>query len=81
VLPLFLLLFELLALLQLLVHSGVARGDEKCLQAIEAIKVILGLPGLLAGRLLCFCGYDMTFREFKVLRDPECAVCSVAGKP
>jgi molybdopterin/thiamine biosynthesis adenylyltransferase len=60
---------------------GPVPGVVACLQSIEAIKVILGLPGLLAGRLLCFCGYDMTFREFKILPDPECPVCSALGNP
>jgi molybdopterin/thiamine biosynthesis adenylyltransferase len=59
---------------------GPVPGVIACLQSIEAIKVILGLPGLLAGRLLCFCGSDLTFREFKISRDPECPVCSGLGR-
>jgi adenylyltransferase/sulfurtransferase len=39
------------------------------------MKLILGFEGLLKGRLLCFCGYDMTFREFKINRNPSCPVC------
>jgi molybdopterin/thiamine biosynthesis adenylyltransferase len=54
---------------------GPVPGLIACVQAIETVKIILGLGGLLTGRLLCFCGNDMTFREFKIARDPECEVC------
>jgi molybdopterin-synthase adenylyltransferase len=54
---------------------GPVPGVIACIQTIEAIKIIVGLEGLLNGRLLCFCGFDMTFREFKIKRDPECPVC------
>lgn len=55
---------------------GPVPGVIACIQAIEVIKLIVGLEGTLAGRLLCFCGYDMTFREFKIKRDPQCPVCA-----
>jgi molybdopterin/thiamine biosynthesis adenylyltransferase len=54
---------------------GPVPGMIACIQSIETIKIILGLGGLLTGRLLCFCGYDMTFREFKINKDPACPVC------
>ena len=54
---------------------GPAPGVIACLQAIEAIKWIVGIQGLLTGRLLSFCGFDMTFREFRISRNPDCAVC------
>jgi len=54
---------------------GPVPGVIACIQSIETIKLILGLEGLLTGRLLCFCGYDMTFREFKINRNPACPVC------
>jgi len=54
---------------------GSVPGVIASIQCIEAVKIILGFPGLLAGRLLCFCGTDMSFREFKVNRDPECPIC------
>ena len=57
---------------------GPVPGLIACIQSIETIKIILGLEGLLTGRLLCFSGYDMNFREFKITKDPECRVC---GKP
>jgi molybdopterin/thiamine biosynthesis adenylyltransferase len=55
---------------------GPVPGVISCIQSIEAVKIILGMQGLLTGRLLCFCGYDMTFREFKIGRDPKCPICS-----
>jgi adenylyltransferase/sulfurtransferase len=54
---------------------GPVPGVIACIQSIETMKLILGFSGLLTGRLLCFCGYDMTFREFKINRNPECPVC------
>ena len=54
---------------------GPAPGLIACIQVIEAVKIILGMPGLLTGRLLSFSGYDITFREFKILKDPKCPVC------
>jgi adenylyltransferase/sulfurtransferase len=54
---------------------GPVPGVIGCIQSIETIKILVGFEGLLTGRLLCFCGYDMTFREFKINRDPECPVC------
>lgn len=58
---------------------GPVPGVIACIQAMEAIKIILGMPGLLAGRLLSFSGCDITFREFKIHRDPQCPVCGSAG--
>lgn len=54
---------------------GPAPGLIACIQSIETLKLILGFDDLLAGRLLCFCGWDMTFREFKVNKNPTCPVC------
>ena len=57
---------------------GPVPGVISCIQSIETVKLILGFNELLTGRLLCFCGYDMTFREFKINRNPECRVCKMA---
>jgi len=54
---------------------GVLPGVVGMLQAIEAIKLILGLGDSLLGRLLHFDALKMKFREFKLRRDPECPVC------
>lgn len=54
---------------------GVLPGIIGMLQAIEAIKLILGLGDSLLGRLLHFDALKMKFREFHLRRDPECPVC------
>ncbi|MDA8379571.1 MAG: molybdopterin-synthase adenylyltransferase MoeB [Actinomycetota bacterium] len=54
---------------------GVLCGIIGSLQALEAIKVLLGLGDTLAGRLLAFDALEQTFRTFKVRRDPECPAC------
>ncbi len=54
---------------------GVLPGIVGTIQAIEAIKLVLGLGESLLGRLLHFDALKMKFREFKLRRDPECPVC------
>jgi adenylyltransferase/sulfurtransferase len=54
---------------------GVLPGVVGLIQATEAIKVILGKGELLMGRLLTYDALAMTFRQFRVRRDPRCAVC------
>ncbi len=54
---------------------GVLPGIIGMLQAIEALKLILGLGDSLVGRLLHFDALKMKFREFKLRRDPQCPVC------
>ena len=54
---------------------GVLPGIIGMVQAIEAIKLILGKGESLVGRLLHFDAMKMKFREFNVRRDPECPVC------
>lgn len=54
---------------------GVLPGIVGMLQAIEAIKLTLGLGDSLLGRLLHFDALKMKFREFHIRRDPECPVC------
>lgn len=46
------------------------------LQAMEALKIILGMKGLLAGRLLYFSGVEMSFREIRIEKNPDCEICS-----
>jgi hypothetical protein len=45
------------------------------IQALEAIKLLLGIGEPLIGRLLSFDALDESFRTFKVRRDPECPAC------
>jgi len=49
---------------------GVLPGIVGSLQAIEAIKLILGLGDPLIGRLLAYDSLEQTFREYKVRVDP-----------
>jgi adenylyltransferase/sulfurtransferase len=55
---------------------GVLPGVIGVLQAIEAIKLIVGIGDSLIGRLLNFDALKLKFREFKLRRDPKCPVCS-----
>ena len=54
---------------------GVLPGIVGCLQANEAIKLILGIGDPMIGRRLHFDALSFRFREIKLRRDPECAVC------
>jgi sulfur-carrier protein adenylyltransferase/sulfurtransferase len=49
---------------------GVLPGIVGSIQALEAIKLILGLGDGLIGRYLTFDALDMEFREFKIRKDP-----------
>jgi adenylyltransferase/sulfurtransferase len=54
---------------------GVLPGVVGLIQATEAIKLLLGQGDSLEGRLLAYDALKMSFRQFKVRRDPGCAVC------
>jgi molybdopterin/thiamine biosynthesis adenylyltransferase/rhodanese-related sulfurtransferase len=54
---------------------GVLPGIIGSIQAMEAIKLILGLGDPLIGRLLAYDAEEESFRNFKVNRDPECPAC------
>jgi len=45
------------------------------IQAMETIKLILGIGEVLSGRLLLFDALAMEFRQVRIRRDPNCAVC------
>ena len=49
---------------------GVLPGIVGSIQALEAIKLILGLGDSLRGRLLAFDALEMSFREYKLNVDP-----------
>ncbi len=55
---------------------GVLPGMIGVMQAIEAVKLIVGIGEPLIGRLIHFDALKMKFREFKLRRDPKCPVCS-----
>ncbi len=54
---------------------GVLPGVVGILQATEAIKRLLGQGRSMVGRLLTYDALAMTFREYKIRRDPGCPVC------
>jgi len=54
---------------------GILPGLVGCIQATEAIKLILGQGSTLVGRLLQYDALQMSFREFKVRRNPKCPMC------
>jgi molybdopterin/thiamine biosynthesis adenylyltransferase/rhodanese-related sulfurtransferase len=56
---------------------GVLPGIIGSIQAMETIKLLLGIGEPLAGRLLAYDALEESFRTFKVNRDPECAACSI----
>jgi molybdopterin/thiamine biosynthesis adenylyltransferase/rhodanese-related sulfurtransferase len=56
---------------------GVLPGIIGSIQAMETIKVLLGLGEPLVGRLLAYDALEESFRTFKVNRDPQCAACSI----
>lgn len=54
---------------------GVLPGIVGSAQAIEAIKLLLGIGEPLIGRLLMIDTLDMTFRTLRIQRNPDCPVC------
>ncbi len=56
---------------------GVLPGIVGSIQAIEAIKMLLGLGDPLVGRLLAYDALEETFRTFKLQRDPACPACGL----
>ena len=54
---------------------GVLPGIIGMLQAIETLKLILGIGEPLVGRLLHFDALKVKFRELNLRRDPQCPVC------
>jgi molybdopterin/thiamine biosynthesis adenylyltransferase/rhodanese-related sulfurtransferase len=60
---------------------GVLPGIIGSIQAIEAIKLLLGLGEPLIGRLLTYDALDQSFRSFRVRRDPDCPACGDHAGP
>jgi sulfur-carrier protein adenylyltransferase/sulfurtransferase len=54
---------------------GVVPGIVGTIQAMEAIKLLLGIGEPLIGKLLIFDAMRMRFRELKLKRDPQCPAC------
>lgn len=58
---------------------GATPGVIGCLQAIETIKLLIGIGEPLIGRMLFFDGQRMSFEEIEVYRDPNCSICESAA--
>ncbi len=54
---------------------GVLPGTVGLIQATETIKLILGQGEPLIGRLLMYDALAMSFKTFKIGRNPDCPVC------
>jgi sulfur-carrier protein adenylyltransferase/sulfurtransferase len=57
---------------------GVLPGVVGLIQATETLKLLLRRGQTLQGRLLTYDALSMTFKEYRVRRDPACAVCGDA---
>jgi len=54
---------------------GVLPGLVGCVQALEAMKIILGIGKPLIGRMVYFDTLSMELRIHKLRKDPKCPVC------
>ena len=58
---------------------GVLPGTVGCVQATEAVKLLLDAGEPLDGRLLFYDAMDMTFETVEYARKPDCPVCGENG--
>ena len=54
---------------------GALAGVVGTLQAVETLKLILGIGDTLVGTLLFYDALRVTFRRLKLRRDPQCPIC------
>lgn len=54
---------------------GVLGGTIGTLQAVEVVKLLLGMGEVLNDRLLIYDALAMTFRKVRVPKDPNCPLC------
>ena len=59
---------------------GVAPGVIGAIQATEAIKVLLNIGRPLLNRLMVYDGYNLTCREFRIKKNPQCDHCGQLQK-
>jgi len=57
---------------------GVLPGLLGTIQAVETVKLLLGVGEPLIGRLLLVDTLSLAFREMKLRKNPECAVCGAS---
>jgi molybdopterin-synthase adenylyltransferase len=55
---------------------GPTAGLVASIQCLETLRLLIGAPPQLAGRLLRFSGLAMEFRTLQIDRNPLCPVCS-----
>ena len=55
---------------------GVLCASIGSIQVTEAIKLLAGIGDPLVGRLVIYDALEMTYRQVKIRKDPNCAVCS-----
>jgi molybdopterin/thiamine biosynthesis adenylyltransferase/rhodanese-related sulfurtransferase len=60
---------------------GVLPGIIGSIQAMEALKLVLGIGDVLAGRLLTYDALDESFRTLRFGRDPACPACADEDRP
>jgi molybdopterin/thiamine biosynthesis adenylyltransferase/rhodanese-related sulfurtransferase len=60
---------------------GVLPGIVGSIQAVEAIKLILGIGESLVGRLLTYDALTQEFMDLRIRRDPECPACGDEAMP
>jgi molybdopterin/thiamine biosynthesis adenylyltransferase/rhodanese-related sulfurtransferase len=60
---------------------GVLPGVIGLLQAVETIKLLLGVGDPLVGRLLTYDALAGEFHELKLYRDPQCPACGENAHP
>jgi molybdopterin/thiamine biosynthesis adenylyltransferase len=53
-------------------------GIIGCMQAAEAIKILLNIGRTLNGRLMLLDGLTMEWRSVKLNKDPACAICGIS---
>jgi adenylyltransferase/sulfurtransferase len=59
---------------------GVLPGVVGLIQATEVVKLLLNIGTTLSGRLLLYDALEMSFRQFKIRRQPNCAACGPNAK-
>ena len=60
---------------------GVLPGIVGSIQAMEAIKILLGIGDTLVGRLLIYDALDQDFTTVSIQRDPTCPACADRDSP
>jgi molybdopterin/thiamine biosynthesis adenylyltransferase len=60
---------------------GALPGIIGSIEAMEAIKVLLGIGDTLVGRLLLYDALDEEFNTVRIERNPDCPACADPGRP